>query len=295
MSFTINDQNLENLISDLGDELLDIPSASEKACNKFMNQNQVANYDVRMNTITAKMALYVVYGTVTFASCPELNGFNLVVSKEDPSVSRIDIIANPTTKESIYTFRGTVENSLQDWEIDFDASYAKDEDGIEVGYIHAGLKKKMSIFWADPDVQKQARKDLLARNKIIITGHSQGGGSAAIFAGRLTQLAKALGVSINISVITFESMRAGDEAYSKELARRVPNYTRIQLDGDPVPQLAPSYWNVGSLISVQCNEPIGVLCHLSENIWENYIVLKRFQKVVKKEVKKVVNKILKKI
>jgi hypothetical protein len=64
-------------------------------------------------------------------------------------------------------------------------------------------------------------------------------GEAVLLASRIDEYARSQGLNANIQVIQYEGMRAGDEQFTRDVARRIPNITRVKTSRDIVPKLPP--------------------------------------------------------
>lgn len=101
------------------------------------------------------------------------------------------------------------------------------------GRVHLGfyghyrnLERKLS---------KKMKKWQAEGVKFYITGHSLGGSAAVLFALKRASLGANIG-----ALYTFAHPRIGNEAFSHYVKKTLPNYYRVELEGDIVPQVPPT-------------------------------------------------------
>lgn len=140
----------------------------------------------------------------------------------------------------IIAFRGTQENSLQNWVEDL---YWKQLDinypGMPDAMVHHGFYFAYHNTTLRPGVTcavKRAKK-LYGDLDIIVLGHSMGGAMAAFCALDLKVHHKAK----NVQVMTFGQPRIGNSVFASYYSKFVPNTIRVTHDHDIVPHLPPYY------------------------------------------------------
>lgn len=126
----------------------------------------------------------------------------------------------------VVAFRGT--GSLQDFESDADFFQVPFPYVKQGGKTHRGVTH---IYQSARNELIQTVKNLPARKKLWITGHSLGGALATLFA---------LDVAANTRfkhprLVTFASFRVGDPAFASRFNQTVKNSVRIVNVHDPIP------------------------------------------------------------
>ncbi|WCJ23542.1 alpha/beta-Hydrolases superfamily protein [Euphorbia peplus] len=140
----------------------------------------------------------------------------------------------------VIAFRGTQENSLQNWISDLfwkqlDLNYPDMPDAM----VHHGFYSAYHNTTMRPVIVSAVKraKDYYGELGIMVTGHSMGGAMAA-FCG--LDLTVNLGAK-NVQVITFGQPRIGNSVFASYYIRLVPHTFRITHDHDIVPHLPPYY------------------------------------------------------
>ncbi|KAK9161467.1 hypothetical protein Syun_007808 [Stephania yunnanensis] len=140
----------------------------------------------------------------------------------------------------VIAFRGTQENSLQNWIEDLfwkqlDLNYP----GLPDAMVHHGFYSayhNTTIRHCLLKAIKRATK-FYGNINIMVTGHSMGGAMASFCA---LDLAVNHGVK-NIQLMTFGQPRIGNAAFAAYFSEHVPNTFRITHEHDLVPHLPPYY------------------------------------------------------
>jgi hypothetical protein len=140
----------------------------------------------------------------------------------------------------IVAFRGTLSldgpftlPKLLDWMNDLNAKPVAG-DGLP-GEVHQGFLDSMESLWAG--VRDEVAKQLAqaqAGTPLFITGHSKGGGMAALASMRF-QMQKGL----SSKVVTFAAPKPGSSAFA-DAYNAVMDHTRYEFAEDVVPHLPPS-------------------------------------------------------
>jgi hypothetical protein len=150
----------------------------------------------------------------------------------------------------VVAFRGTLSldgpftiAKLLDWANDFNARPVSG-DGLP-GKIHAGFLDSLDSLWGA--VRDEAKRQLLrlgAAARLLVTGHSKGGGVAALAAMRFRQ-----SEGITPRVVTFAAPKSGDTEFADEYDA-VMDHVRYEFAEDIVPHLPPSASFLGVLSAV---------------------------------------------
>ena len=143
-------------------------------------------------------------------------------------------------------FRGTLSNTLREWQDDF----TYNQESLPASKLKAAASQKLFMIKGSSntakahagfmDVYNMFRSDLLAAlktlqpTKIIVTGHSLGGGVSTLCAVDLASIYPGAVVSY-----TFAAPRAGDLQLCALIDQRLSLY-RIVNSSDVVPTLPPS-------------------------------------------------------
>jgi triacylglycerol lipase len=134
-------------------------------------------------------------------------------------------------RDGVLAFRGTedLDDAIVDAQV-LRREYALSLGTFSVpgGHVHAGFLRR----W------EQIRSAVLASitepKPLVITGHSLGGAMAALAAIELDAL------RLPVKVVTFGAPRVGDSDFVRLLNHNLPEYTRVENWGDPVPWV-PTY------------------------------------------------------
>lgn len=167
------------------------------------------------------------YAELAYRPAAELNGlFGNAVTTIDPLLPDLGDACHVIDEgwRVVVAFPGS--NDWIDWLLNF---AALPDDGM-----HKGFKESIEELADDILVVL----DRLRPDKILITGHSRGGGDAKTF---LELYAHRLDYA-HITCITFAAPRVTtQEFYSIPRAKQLPNvrYVRVHTDADPVPDLPP--------------------------------------------------------
>lgn len=99
-----------------------------------------------------------------------------------------------------------------------------------VGTVHRGVLRYLGLIVADiiRDLQR------MATNRVIVTGHSLGGGLAQLMAAVLGSL------GYDVTLVTFGAMRAGDAKFCDTLQSVCPSIVRVVNYVDAVPRMPPA-------------------------------------------------------
>lgn len=140
----------------------------------------------------------------------------------------------------IIAFRGTQENSIQNWIEDLfwkqlDLQYPDMPDAM----VHHGFYNAYHNTTLRPGVIDGVKraKELFGDLDIIVIGHSMGGAMAAICALDLTVHNDVK----DIRVMTFGQPRIGNAVFVSFYSQLVPNTIRVTHGHDMVPHLPPYY------------------------------------------------------
>ncbi|OAY83614.1 Lipase [Ananas comosus] len=140
----------------------------------------------------------------------------------------------------IIAFRGTQENSIQNWIEDLlwkqlDLNYPNISDAM----VHRGFYFAYHNTTVRPVVVnavKRTRK-LYGKFPVMVTGHSMGGAMASFCA---LDLAVNFGIH-NVQLMTFGQPRVGNAAFASYFTEHVPKTIRVTNGNDIVPHLPPYY------------------------------------------------------
>lgn len=149
------------------------------------------------------------------------------------------------SKNAWLAFRGTLSNTLREWQNDFTynqeslpASKFKSAALQKTFMVQGSTDEAPSVHAGFLDVYNMFKSDLLAALKnlqierIIVTGHSLGGGVSTLCAVDLAS-------TYPVVSYTFAAPRTGDERLCKLIDERLSIY-RIVNTSDVVPTLPPS-------------------------------------------------------
>ncbi|GLJ45801.1 hypothetical protein SUGI_0963840 [Cryptomeria japonica] len=140
----------------------------------------------------------------------------------------------------VIAFRGTQENSLQNWVEDlFCKKLDLNYPGMPGAMVHYGFYSAYHNTSMRPQIVEavqmaQQKRDGLT---IMITGHSMGGAMAAFCALDLTVH---FGI-VDIQVMTFGQPRIGNSVFATYYSSLVPKTIRVTHEHDMVPHLPPYY------------------------------------------------------
>lgn len=178
-------------------------------------------------------------------SCSKCNGptegfevMELIVDVQHCLQSYVGVAKN--LNAILIAFRGTQENSIQNWIEDL---YWKQLDcdypDMAGAMVHHGFYNAYHNTTIRPGVISAVKraKELYKNMDIIVIGHSMGGAMAAFCALDLTVHQKI----DNIQVMTFGQPRVGNAAFASYYSELVPNTIRVTHDHDIVPHLPPYY------------------------------------------------------
>lgn len=191
-------------------------------------------------------------------------------------------LLQPRSKTVIVSFRGTtsgkdVITDLKAWNVPT-CKWAP-------GGIHEGI---LAAYDSVREVMMKIAKALLANdtsyNKIMVTGHSLGGGLATLGAYEIAR-AK-LVPKDNLEIYTYGGAIVGDKTFYTQFQTDVPHMWRIVNDRDLIPRLPPKaiarkfgYKHVGKLVLVnqrgglKINEPAHCACTCNCNTSTGEFVL----------------------
>ncbi|XP_073106549.1 probable feruloyl esterase A isoform X1 [Elaeis guineensis] len=141
----------------------------------------------------------------------------------------------------IIAFRGTQENSIQNWIQDLfwkqlDLNYPDTPDAM----VHHGFYSAYHNTTIRPGIISavQRTRELYGDILIMVTGHSMGGAMASFCALDLTVN---YGIH-NIQLMTFGQPRIGNVAFASYFHKHVPHAIRVTNGHDMVPHLPPYYY-----------------------------------------------------
>jgi hypothetical protein len=149
-------------------------------------------------------------------------------------------LVGTTADGVVVAFRGTLPldgpftlPKLLDWMNDLNAEPIPG-DGLP-GRVHEGFLGSLDSLWADVrgEVKSQLAKAGTAA-PLLITGHSKGGGMAALAAMRFRKRE-----GLQSKVITFAAPKAGNKNFA-DAYNGVMDHTRYEFAEDVVPHLPPS-------------------------------------------------------
>ena len=136
----------------------------------------------------------------------------------------------PTTSRTLYVaFRGT--DSWTDVRFDLDYRLASLSDEVPEVKVHSGFHKKYLSIEAQLFDITMGHQELF--DKIVVTGHSLGGGLATVAAPMLA----AIHPSKTLECLTFGAPRAGNAAFVNWFRSSVSVNLRIVNDFDPIQSL----------------------------------------------------------
>ena len=145
---------------------------------------------------------------------------------------------------TILAFRGTRPDELSDWLADLSFDLIESQSGP--GRIHRGFAQSLETIFADI-VHELDRRD---PHRVLITGHSKGGGEAVECAGRLQYLN-----SREILLTTFGCPRTTDAKAARWMHSQIP-HRRIVHCADIVTRHpcigAKLQWSIPPSIKLQC-------------------------------------------
>jgi hypothetical protein len=147
-------------------------------------------------------------------------------------------------KTAIVAIRGTA--TLTDWLSDIECLPVPNGPDPGTGLVHLGVLLVYEHIRGSAIRLVQACPGL---QRILVTGHSLGGGLAALCA---LDLARDGGFTMTPELLTFAAMRAGDPQFAAFVNLAIPINHRVVNWFDCVPQLpfAPLYQHAGQEITV---------------------------------------------
>src|SRR5262249_14751628 len=150
-------------------------------------------------------------------------------------------LVGPTTDGVVLAFRGTLPlvqvftniKALLDWINDFMAEPVA-AAGLP-GQVHRGLLRSLDNLWSQGLAEVKAQLTMAgAGARLLVTGHSKGGGVAPLAALRLRATE-----GISAKVITFAAPKAGNAAFAASYTPQV-EHVRYEFADDIVPHVPPS-------------------------------------------------------
>ncbi|GAA0146626.1 hydrolase [Lithospermum erythrorhizon] len=215
----------------------------------LMQKQQLPRYNHTLATIMVEYASAVymsdLIGLFTW-TCSRCNGLtkgfemiDLIVDVQHCLQAFVGVASD--LNAVVIAFRGTQENSLQNWIEDLfwkqlDLNYP----GMDDAMVHHGFYTAYHNTSLRPVILSaiQEVNELYGDMQIMVTGHSMGGAMAA-FCG--LDLTVNFGYQ-NVQVMTFGQPRIGNAAFASYYSQFVPNTIRVTHDHDIVPHLPPYYY-----------------------------------------------------
>ncbi|KAL9655244.1 hypothetical protein ABK040_009019 [Willaertia magna] len=232
-------------------------------------------------------------GTLNFGNvnknCPAANDFSIVFfKKDDKQKTYCKIYHNKQKGVAVIAFRGTIKNSVKDWinSLSFAQKTATlgPSQTFNAGKVHVGFYNE---YFNDRPELLSKLQDLMKSNKldkIIFTGHSQGGAIAQIAA--LDFVLNNPTYSSKISLISFGQPRVGSSEHVGYVNQKVPHIRYVNMfvqakpnllglitssgnindkeHDDVVTQVPPTWLNYmhsGRLIELECPFQDEMKCH----------------------------------
>ncbi|KAG0517834.1 hypothetical protein BDA96_09G123400 [Sorghum bicolor] len=140
----------------------------------------------------------------------------------------------------IVVFRGTQENSIQNWIEDlFWKQLDLDYPGMPEAKVHSGFYSAYHNTTMRDGVVRgiKSTRELYGDVPIMVTGHSMGGAMASFCA---LDLVVNLGFK-DVTLMTFGQPRIGNAIFASNFKRYLPNAIRVTNEHDIVPHLPPYY------------------------------------------------------
>jgi Lipase (class 3) len=149
-----------------------------------------------------------------------------------------------TVEGVLVAFRGTLPldgpftlPKMLDWVNDLNAEPVA-EDGL-AGGVHEGFLDSLNSLW--DDVRAAVKEQMTKAGdgaRLLITGHSKGGGIAPLAAIRFV---KEENIEANlVKVVTFAAPKSGDSPFAAFYNGAIADHTRYEFADDLVPHLPPS-------------------------------------------------------
>ncbi|CAL4907831.1 unnamed protein product [Urochloa decumbens] len=140
----------------------------------------------------------------------------------------------------IVVFRGTQENSIQNWIEDlFWKQLDLDYPGMPEAKVHSGFYSAYHNTTLRDGVVRGIHKtrEVYGNIPIMVTGHSMGGAMSSFCA---LDLVVNFGLK-DVTLMTFGQPRIGNAVFSSNFKRHLPNAIRMTNAHDIVPHLPPYY------------------------------------------------------
>ncbi|KHN97404.1 ferulic acid esterase A faeA [Metarhizium album ARSEF 1941] len=157
--------------------------------------------------------------------------FNDIATDTQATLFRDD-----AAKEVIISFRGTSTPKDLDSDLAFGlVPLSAAGTSCSSCKVHEGFQSAFNAI--SRQVMSAIKSELSSDSRLIVTGHSLGGGIAAIATSSL------IGQGIQVAeTYTFGEPRNGDAQWAKYIARQIPdsNYYRVTHSNDGVPQIPPT-------------------------------------------------------
>ncbi|CAN6337840.1 unnamed protein product [Urochloa humidicola] len=140
----------------------------------------------------------------------------------------------------IVVFRGTQENSIQNWIEDlFWKQLDLDYPGMPEAKVHSGFYSAYHNTTLRDGVVRgiQKTRQVYGNIPVMVTGHSMGGAMASFCA---LDLVVNFGLK-DVTLMTFGQPRIGNAVFASNFKRHLPNAIRMTNAHDIVPHLPPYY------------------------------------------------------
>ena len=169
-----------------------------------------------------------------------------IIESKVPGMRSVEFTTAEYNDYFVVAFQGTATND--DWWADF--NFIQKQDKLVRGVapdikVHTGVENQTNL--ALPTVQSILNNQ--RGKKIIITGHSLGGGIATLTAANI----KTQYPDLNILPITFASLKVGNWAFADYYNKILPNHVRVWYNNDIVERMPPTdiwYRHVGTAIHI---------------------------------------------
>ncbi|KAJ3676187.1 hypothetical protein LUZ60_003599 [Juncus effusus] len=213
---------------------------------KHGDSNQIYNQTLARILVEYTSAVYTMDLTELFTwtcsrCCDLTNGFEMVeIIVDVQKCLQAYVGVAPDPNAIIIVFRGTQENSIQNWIEDLfwkqlDLNYP----GMPDAMVHHGFYSAYHNTTLRPAVLRAVEKTRKAKGDIpiIVLGHSMGGAMASFCA---LDLVVNQGLE-NVQLMTFGQPRIGNAVFSSYFIEQVPHTLRLTHGHDIVPHLPPYY------------------------------------------------------
>ena len=197
------------------------------------------------------------------AGAPGLQDLHVVQSRGNQTLGYVGFAHTPQP-QIVISFRGTVNENIENWILDFTAKLkhpwaAFPRVGVHSGFYEAWQSLSPGIFAAT----KKLYMANAHRPLVTVTGHSLGAAMAALCAFELHHFE---GIKV-LSLMTLGQPRTGNKEFAALYDSFGISTWRLTHNRDPVPQLPPigmRYSHIANEVFYDEDNSIYVVCHEGE-------------------------------